>query len=69
MEKEIKKASQITDSFKDTFATPEAIEAGKNYTPSNKPYINKTEEKKDEKTSPINIQYFENKNPDTFGFN
>lgn len=69
MEKEIKKASEITDSFKDTFATPEAIEAWKNYTPTNKPYINKTAEEKDEKTSPINIKYFENKNPDTFGFN
>jgi len=27
MEKEIKKASEITSSFKNTFATPEAIEA------------------------------------------
>jgi len=27
MEKEIKKASEITSSFKDTFATPEAIES------------------------------------------
>jgi len=26
MEKEIKKASKITSSFKDTFATPEAVE-------------------------------------------
>ncbi len=68
MEKEIKKASKITDSFKDTFATPEAIEVWTNYKPSNKPYINKTEEQED-KPSPINIQYFENKNPDTFGFN
>jgi len=68
MEKEIKKASEITSSFKDTFATPEAIEAGKSYTPTNKPYINKTAEDKDEKSNPINIQYFEMKNPDTFGF-
>ena len=67
MEKEIKKASKITESFKDTFATPEAIEAWTNYKPSNKPYINKTEDKED-KPNPINIQYFENKNPDTFGF-
>jgi len=67
MEKEIKKASKITESFEDTFATPEAIEAWTNYKPSNKPYINKTEDKED-KTNPINIQYFENKNPDTFGF-
>jgi transitional endoplasmic reticulum ATPase len=67
MEKEIKKASEITSSFKDTFATPEAIEVWTNYKPSNKPYINKTEDKED-KPNPINIQYFENKNPDTFGF-
>jgi len=67
MEKEIKKASKITESFKDTFATPEAIETWTNYKPSNKPYINKTEDKED-KPNPINIQYFENKNPDTFGF-
>jgi len=44
MEKEIKKASEITSSFKDTFVTPEAIEAGESYNPSTKPYINKTEE-------------------------
>ena len=69
MEKEIKKASEITSSFKDTFATPEAIEAWENYIPSNKPYINKIAEDKEEKTSPINIQYFEMKNPDTWGFN
>lgn len=69
MEKEIKKASSITDSFKDAFTTPEAIEAWENYVPSNKPYINKTAEDKDEKASPINIEYFEMKNPDTWGFN
>ena len=65
MEKEIKKASEITNSFQNTFATPEAIQAWNEYKPSNKPYITKTE---DEKPSPINIKYFENKNPKTFWF-
>lgn len=67
MEEEIKKASEITSSFKDTFATPEAIDAWQNYVPSNKPYINKTEEQ-GEKTQTLEIEYFEMKNPETFGF-
>ena len=58
MEKEIKKASEITSSFKDRFSTSEAIDARESYT--SKPYINRTDDKED-KISPINIEYFENK--------
>ena len=67
MEKEIKKASTITDSFKDTFATDEAMEAWNNYKPTNQK-LNKTWDQ-EEKTNPINIKYFEKKNHETWGFN
>lgn len=68
MEKEIKKASEITKSFDTSFWTPEAIEAWKNYVPENrKPYQTKNSEE-DEKKQNLNIEYFEKKNPDTWGF-
>ena len=66
MEKDISKASDMMWSFKDSFSTPEAIDAWNSYTA--KPYQNKTDEEQD-KPSPINIKYFENKNPETWGFN
>lgn len=65
MEKEIKKASEITSAFKDKFNTPEAIEDWESYTSS--PYINRTSEQ-EEAPSSLNVKYFENKNPDTWGF-
>ena len=68
MENEIKKASKITDSFNETFNTPEALEVWENYSSSYAPYINKTEDKQ-EKEPEIEIQYFENKNPATWWFN
>lgn len=67
MEKEIKKASSITESFDSTFATPEAINAWNNYTPTQTKQ-NKTQED-NWKPNPINIKYFEKKNPETWGFN
>jgi len=67
MENEIAKATEITSSFKDSFDTPEAREAWENFS-SWKPYINRTIEEEKEKPKDIEIKYFENKNPDTFGF-
>ncbi len=67
MENEIAKATEITSSFKDSFDTPEAREAWENFS-SWKPYINRTSEEEKEKPKDIEIKYFENKNPDTFGF-
>ena len=65
MEEDIKKASEITSSFQDTFNTPEAIEAWNSYT--TQPKVNKMNPWED-KPSPLNIEYFENKKPETFGF-
>lgn len=67
MEAEIKKASEITGSFSDTFDTPEAREIWNNYTTNPNPYRNKTEED-DKKPAPLNVEYFENKKPETFWF-
>jgi len=70
MERNIKKASEITDSFKIQFDTPEAREAWEealeNYTYT--PYMNKTEDN-GEKEKKIDIEYFVNKNPATWWFN
>ncbi|MDP2090750.1 MAG: ATP-binding protein [Candidatus Gracilibacteria bacterium] len=67
MEQNLKNATKISDTFNDAFNTPEAIEAGENYSSSYTPYINKTEETVS-KEMKLDIQYFENKNPATFGF-
>jgi transitional endoplasmic reticulum ATPase len=67
MEKNIKKASEITDSFKEKFDTPEAREIWENYTYT--PYMTKNEEsEEDKKSKKLDIQYFENKNPKTWWF-
>lgn len=67
MEKNIKKASEITDSFKENFDTPEAREIWENYTYT--PYMTKNEEsEEDKKSQKLDIQYFENKNPKTWWF-
>ncbi len=68
MEQNLKNASKISDTFNDAFNTPEAIEAGENYSSSYTPYINKTEETATKEIK-LDIQYFENKNPATFWFN
>ncbi|MDP2395438.1 MAG: hypothetical protein Q8S84_05925 [bacterium] len=65
MEQNLKNATKISDTFNDAFNTPEAIEAGENYSSSYTPYINKTEETVS-KEMKLDIQYFENKNPATF---
>lgn len=67
MEQNLKNATKISDTFNDAFNTPEAIEAGENYSSSYTPYINKTEETVS-KEMKLDIQYFENKNPATFWF-
>ena len=71
---EIKKATTITSSFEDSFATPEAIEAGqsyerKDYTPQDytPSYMNRTM-KKDDWKSNVEVKYFENTNPETWWF-
>lgn len=73
MEKEIKKASSITRNFKDTFDTQEARNIWNSYSTSSdskktSPYINRTIDEKDNKWW-LDIQYFENKTPETWGFN
>ena len=68
MEKEIKKASQMTASLKDSFDTPEARKAWENYQTESKPYINRTKKEDDKSENNLEIEYFEKKNPETFGF-
>lgn len=65
MGQEIKKATKINTTFKETFDTPEAREAGNSYT--SKPYINRTLKKWDNNTL-LDIKYFEKKNPATWWF-
>lgn len=65
MENDIKNAASMNNVFKEQFETPEAMDAWNSYT--SKPYINRTAED-DKKESPLEIKYFENTNPETFGF-
>ncbi|MDD3144819.1 MAG: ATP-binding protein [Candidatus Gracilibacteria bacterium] len=65
METHISKASDMMGSFKDTFETPEAMEAGNSY--ESKPYINRTA-KEDEKDENLDIIYFKDDGNPSFGF-
>jgi ATP-dependent Zn protease len=65
MEKSIKDATKMNDVFKKNFETPEAFEAWESYV--SQPYINRTMDE-DNKASPLDIKYFENTNPETWGF-
>ncbi len=65
MEKEIKKASEITSTFKKHFDTKEANEIWENYTYN--PYINKIYNK-EENDSKLDIIYFKDDNSPTFWF-
>jgi len=69
MDKTIKKASDIMWSFKEIFETPEAIKAWNNYS-SNVESQAKFTKSSDEEENKLNIEvkYFENKNPKTWGF-
>jgi len=57
MESHISKASDMMWNFKDTFETPEAIDAGNSY--ESKPYINRTA-KEEEVDETLDIIYFKN---------
>ncbi len=69
MDKTIKKASDIVNSFNEIFTTPEAIEAGNNYSSTND-IQQKFSKTSDEDKDSINIQvkYFKKDNLKTWGF-
>jgi len=66
MDKTIKKAWDIMGNFWEIFNTPEAIEAGNSYSSQTE---QKTTKSSDEKSDmKVEVKYFENSNPKTFGF-
>lgn len=69
MESEIKKASDINDWFLQSFDSDEVREVWNNLTTkSDKPYINRTSSDNKSEKQELEIQYFENKNPETWWF-
>jgi len=70
MWEDIKKATDITSSFEDSFVTPEAIEAGNSYsTKDNKPsYMNRTMKEWEWEVG-LDVKYFEKDNEATWWFN
>ena len=71
MDQTIKKAWDIMNSFNEIFATPEVIEAWESYKPkpnteTQQKFSKTTDEEKDGFN--IEVKYFENKNPKTWGF-
>jgi len=68
IDKTIKKAGNIMGSFNEIFTTPEAIKSGNNYSSSSKIEQKTTKTSNEENTVKIEVKYFENKNPKTWGF-
>jgi len=72
MEKQISKAWEITNVFKETFGTPEAIETGNSLTTENSWASAQTKKAKtseeDSRKISVTPEYFVNNNPDTWGF-
>jgi SpoVK/Ycf46/Vps4 family AAA+-type ATPase len=68
-DKAIKKAWDIVKNFQDIFATPDTIEAWKNYKSSSQTEtkFTKTTDEEDDKMS-IEVKYFKNDNPKTWWF-
>lgn len=65
MEQNIKKATEMNDVFQNEFDTPEAREIWESY--SSNQYSSQTKQD-DNWSAPIDIEYFENKNPKTWWF-
>lgn len=71
MEQSVAKAGEITDVFKNTFATPEAIETGNSLTTNTENSQAKSIKNAwddDKRKLSVEPEYFEMKNPDTWGF-
>lgn len=71
MEQSVAKAWEITDVFKNTFGTPQAIETGNSLTtntPKNEEKSIKNAGDDDKRKLSVEPEYFEMKNPDTWGF-
>lgn len=67
MEANISKAGDIAKWFNDTFATPEAIDIGNSLTTADFEEMSQYQKQWEEKQK-VEVEYYTNKNPDTWGF-